>query len=66
MKVQDLIAGLLELDQEREIVFFSYIEEGRGGSFIEVENFDIEDHEDLEETYRLSISGNASEDGGYD
>jgi hypothetical protein len=66
MTVKELVEGLLELDQNKEVVFFSYIEQGRGGSWIEVENFDVEDHDQLENTYRISISGDEDEDGGYD
>jgi hypothetical protein len=66
MTVKELVEGLLELDQNKEVVFFSYIETGRGGSWIEVENFDVEDHDELDNTYRISISGDEDEDGGYD
>jgi hypothetical protein len=66
MTVKELVEGLLKLDQNKEVVFFSYIEQGRGGSWIEVENFDVEDHDELENTYRISISGDEDEDGGYD
>ena len=66
MTVKELVEGLLELDQNKEVVFFSYIETGRGGSWIEVENFDVEDHDELENTYRISISGDEDENGGYD
>lgn len=66
MTVSQLIEELQRLDQSKEIVFHSYIETGRGGSWIEVENLAIEDHDELEDTYSLSISGNEDEDGGYD
>ena len=64
--VRELIEGLQELDQDKKVVFHSYIETGRGGSWIEVENFDVEDHDELEDTYIISISGEEDEDGGYD
>ena len=59
--VRELIEGLQELDQDKKVVFHSYIETGRGVSWIEVENFDVEDHDELEDTYIISISGD--EDG---
>jgi hypothetical protein len=66
MLVKELVDQLSKLDQDKKIKFFSYIETGRGGSWIEVENFDVEDHDELEDTYRFSISGDEDEDGGYD
>jgi len=66
MLVRDLILQLKKLDENQEVVFHSYIESGRGGSWIEVEYVNIEQHEDLENTIKISISGNEDEDGGYD
>jgi hypothetical protein len=66
MTVKELITQLEQLEGSKEIVFHSYIEIGRGGSWIEVKDFDIDEHDDLDNTYRLSISGDEGEVGGYD
>jgi hypothetical protein len=66
MTVQELIESLQKLDPSNVIVFHSYIETGRGGSWIEVQDVVIDVHEDLEDTIRISISGDEDRDGGYD
>ncbi len=65
MTVKELIEGLSGLNQDREITFYSYIETGRGGSWIEVKDFELEDDGE-NDNYRLCISGDEDEDGGYD
>ena len=65
MKVSDLIKELEQLDQDRQITFYSYIETGRGGSWIEVKDYELEDDGE-NDNYRLCISGDEDEDGGYD
>lgn len=66
MTVQELIESLQKFDPSNVIVFHSYIETGRGGSWIEVQDVDIDVHDDLEDTIRFSISGNEDSDGGYE
>jgi len=66
MTVKELISELEKFDGNLEILFHSYIESGRGGSWIEVEDFDIEEHDELENTLKFSISGEEDEDGGWD
>jgi len=66
MTVKELISELGKLNENQEIVFRSYIETGRGGSWIEVPDSCIEEHDDLENTVVLSICGSEDEDGGYD
>jgi hypothetical protein len=61
MKVEELIGELEKLDGSKEIRFFSFIEIGRGGSWIDVEWCEIEDEDD---SYVLKISGSEDEDGG--
>ena len=63
MTVQQLIEELQTLDPTKPVKFHSYIETGRGGSWITVEDFDIEEEDS---TYIFSISGDEEEDGGYD
>jgi hypothetical protein len=63
MKVRELVELLKELEQDKDINFFSYIESGRGGIWIEVEDCEIEDEGS---NYVLKISGDEEEDGGYD
>jgi hypothetical protein len=62
MKVKELISRLEQLDSNKDIKFFSFIETGMGGTWIEVEECDVEDEDD---GYVLKISGNEEEDGGY-
>ena len=66
MLVKELIEKLKKLDENFELVFYSYIETGRGGSYIEVVDVDIEEDEDRENVIKFSISGDEDEDGGYD
>ena len=66
MTVKQLIEELQGLDPDKVILFHSYIESGRGGSWIEVKNVSIDEHDDLEDTIRFSISGEEDSDGGYD
>lgn len=67
MTVQELVNYLQNnYDNDTEIVFHSYIESGRGGSWIEVKDVEIDEHDDLENTIRFSISGEEDSDGGYD
>ena len=66
MTVKELIERLQMLNQGNEVVFHSYIETGRGGSWIEVNSINIDEHDDLDDTYRISISGDEDNDGGYD
>lgn len=66
MTVQELIESLQKLDPSNVIVFHSYIETGRGGSWIEVQDVDIDEHDELDNTIRFSISGDEDSDGGYD
>ena len=66
MTVRELIESLQMLNPDNEVVFHSYIETGRGGSWIEVKSVDIDEHDDLDNTYRVSISGDEDSDGGYD
>ena len=63
MKVKEFISRLEELDGNKEMRFYSFIEIGRGGSWIEVERCEIEDEED---SCVLKISGSEDEDGGYE
>jgi len=63
MKLIDLFNKLEELDKSKEINFFSFIEIGRGGSWIEVEDCRIEEEDGV---YILKISGSEDEDGGYE
>jgi hypothetical protein len=62
MKISDLISRLEKLDRSKDIKFFSFIESGMGGNWIEVGECDIEDEDD---SYVLKISGSEDEDGGY-
>ena len=66
MTVKELIENLQKLDPSNEVVFHSYIETGRGGSWIEVQDVLIDEHDDLDNTIRISISGDEDSDGGYD
>ena len=66
MLVKELIEKLQKLDENFELVFHSYIESGRGGSWIDVKEVDIEEHDELENTIKFSISGEEDEDGGYE
>ena len=66
MLVKELIEKLKMLDENFELVFYSYIESGRGGSYIEVVDVNIEEDEDRENVIKFSISGEEEEDGGYD
>jgi hypothetical protein len=66
MLVKELIEKLKMLDENFELVFYSYIESGRGGSYIEVVDVNIEEDEDRENVIKFSISGDEDEDGGYD
>jgi hypothetical protein len=66
MLVKELIERLQKLDENFELVFYSYIERGRGGSYIEVVDVNIEEDEDRENVIKFSISGDEDEDGGYD
>ena len=63
MTVKELISNLGKLDGSKEIRFFSFIEMGRGGSWIEVEGCDVEDEGG---NYVLKICGSEDEDGGCD
>ena len=60
MKVKELIERLGRLDKDKDIVFYSFIESGRGGSWIKVDNCYIEDEEN---NYLLGINGDVDEDG---
>ena len=66
MTVKELMSQLGQLDENLVVVFHSYIETGRGGSWIEVGDVVIDEHDELENTIRLSISGEEDSDGGYD
>jgi hypothetical protein len=67
MLVKELIEKLKMLDENFELVFYSYIESGRGGSWIEVMDVDIvEDVYKGDNVIKFSISGEEDEDGGYD
>ena len=66
MLVKELIEKLKMLDENFELVFYSYIESGRGGSYIEVVDVDIEEDEDRENVIKFKICGDEDEDGGYD
>jgi len=64
MLVKELVDQLSKLDQDKKIKFFSYIETGRGGSWIKVNDCDIV--KTAKGNYKLSIEGDEEEDGGYD
>jgi hypothetical protein len=64
MTVKELVDQLSKLDQDKKIKFFSYIETGRGGSWIKVNDCDIV--ETGKGNYKLCIEGDEEEDGGYD
>ena len=61
MKVKELIQKLGKLDKDKDIVFYSFIESGRGGSWIKVDYCYIEDEET---NYLLGIDGDVDEVGG--
>jgi len=63
MTISELIEELEKFKLDSEIKFFSYIETGRGGSWIEVEDCDLEEEEGV---VMLKVSGDEDEDGGYD
>ena len=64
MTVKELVDQLSKLDQDKKIKFFSYIETGRGGSWIKVNYCNIESTK--KGNYKLCIEGDEDEDGGYD
>ncbi len=64
MLVKELVDQLSKLDQDKKIKFFSYIETGRGGSWIKVDDCDIV--VTGKGNYKLCIEGDEDEDGGYD
>ena len=61
MRVSKLIGELEQLDKNKDIKFYCFIESGRGGSWIEVDDCFIDDEEN---NYLLRISGDVEEDGG--
>ena len=64
MTVKQLVDQLSQLDQDKEVKFFSLIEKGRGCIWIEVEDCDIKTTEDG--YYQLCVEGWDEEDGGHD
>jgi hypothetical protein len=64
MTVKELVDQLSKLDQDKKIKFFSYIETGRGGSWIKVNDCTVV--ETGKGNYKLCIEGDEEEDGGYD
>ena len=64
MTVKELVDQLSKLDQDKKIKFFSYIETGRGGSWIKVDDCNIV--KTGKGNYKLCIEGDEDEDGGYD
>ena len=64
MTVKELVLDLQKLDQDKKIKFYSYIETGRGGSWIKVPDCVITVTD--KGNYKLCIEGDEEEDGGYD
>jgi len=63
MKVKELINTLEKLNKDKDIKFYSFIESGRGGKWIEVDDCYIDKEEN---NYILNISGDEEEDGGFE
>jgi hypothetical protein len=63
MTVKELVDQLSKLDQDKQITFFSYIETGMSGSWIEVDDCDIVTTEVGD--YKLHVEGDEEQDGGY-
>ena len=64
MTVHQLVQQLQKLDQDKKIKFYTYIESGRGGCWITVDDCEIAITK--KGNYKLCTEGDEEEDGGCD